>query len=93
MCYVIRILRRFVLETIAKAELTEAREGKTIPLQAWTGPEVFLEFEAPRSEDNRHTKVVRCTEASALCKIPGNLWRSSVKFARLLLAELMSVSP
>jgi len=28
-------------------------KGKTIPLQAWTGPE------APRFQDNSHLKVVR----------------------------------
>ena len=32
---------------------------KTIPLQARTGPEGFLEVEAPRFQDNRHMKVIR----------------------------------
>jgi len=30
--------------------------GKSIPLQAWTGPEGFR---SPRFQDNRHMKVVR----------------------------------
>jgi hypothetical protein len=34
-------------------------EGTVIPLQAWTGPEVFQEDEVPRFQDNRHMKVVR----------------------------------
>ena len=34
-------------------------KGKTIPLQAWTGPEGFQEVEAPRLQDSRHMKVVR----------------------------------
>jgi len=33
--------------------------GKAIPIQAWTGPEVFQEVETIRFQDNRHTKVVR----------------------------------
>ena len=32
-------------------------KGKTIPLQAWTGPEGIVE--AVRFQDNRHMKVVR----------------------------------
>jgi hypothetical protein len=39
-------------------------KGKAIPLQSWKGPWGFLEDEAPRFQDNRHTKVVRL---SALC--------------------------
>jgi len=31
------------------------KQGKAIPLQLW----VFQEVEAPRLQDNRHTKVVR----------------------------------
>jgi len=34
-------------------------KAKPIPLQAWTGPEVVQEVEAPRFQDNRHMKVVR----------------------------------
>ena len=33
----------------------KGKEGKAIPLQAWTGPQV----EAPRFQDSRHMKVVR----------------------------------
>ena len=33
--------------------------SKATPLQAWTGPEGFSRFEAPRFQDNRHMKVVR----------------------------------
>ena len=34
-------------------------QQKVIPVQAWTGPEVSTELEAPRFQDNRHMKVVR----------------------------------
>ena len=33
--------------------------GKAIPLQAWAGPGVFQEVEAPRLQDNKHMKLVR----------------------------------
>ena len=35
------------------------RNGKAIPLQVWTGPEIFQQAEAPRYQDSRHMKVVR----------------------------------
>ena len=31
--------------------------GKTIPLQAWTGPQEFQQGEVPRLPDNKHMKV------------------------------------
>jgi hypothetical protein len=34
-------------------------KGQAFPLQAWTGPWGFQEFEAPEFPDNRHLKVVR----------------------------------
>jgi len=40
-------------------------KSKAIPLQAWTGPEVFQEVEAPRFQDNRHVKVVRLSAVRA----------------------------
>jgi hypothetical protein len=33
-------------------------KGKSIPLQAWTDPIGFQEFEAPRFQDSRHMKAV-----------------------------------
>jgi hypothetical protein len=35
------------------------KKGKALPLQAWTGAEVFQEVEVPRFQDNRHMNVVR----------------------------------
>jgi hypothetical protein len=35
-----------------------SKANKAIPLQAWTGPLGFQEFEAPRFLDNRHMEVV-----------------------------------
>jgi hypothetical protein len=35
------------------------KKGKAFPLQAWTGPWGFQEFEAPEFLDNWHMKVVR----------------------------------
>jgi len=32
---------------------------KTIPLQAWTGPEGCRRLGLPRFQENRHVKVVR----------------------------------
>ena len=40
-------------------DLSPAEKGKPIPLQAWKGLEVFLEFEAPRYQDKRHMKVIK----------------------------------
>jgi hypothetical protein len=37
----------------------EHKKGKAFPLQAWTGPWGFQEFEAPEFLDNRHLKVIR----------------------------------
>ena len=34
-------------------------KGKTIPLQAWTGPEGSRRLRLPRFEDNRHMMVAR----------------------------------
>jgi len=34
-------------------------KSKTIPLQAWRGPKVFQEVEAPRCQENWHMKVAR----------------------------------
>jgi hypothetical protein len=49
---------------------------KTIPVQAWTGPEVSKEFEAQRFHDNRHMKVIK---VSSLGK--GHLYRQEIFLA------------
>jgi hypothetical protein len=43
------------------AELLHMLIGKAFLVQAWTCPEGFQEVETSRFEDNRHTKVVRCS--------------------------------
>jgi hypothetical protein len=40
-------------------KILQIGKGKAFPLQAWTGPSGFQEFEAPELLDNRHLKVVR----------------------------------
>jgi len=41
----------------SKKKIKFILKSKAIPLQAWTGPEGFPEFEAPRFQDNRHLQV------------------------------------
>jgi len=56
---------RFNEETVLYMYVTQHKNmyGKAIPLQAWTDP-VVSRSEAPRFQDNQHTKVVIL---SALC--------------------------
>jgi len=35
------------------------KQGRTIPVDAWMGPESSRSFRAPRSPDNWHMKVAR----------------------------------
>jgi hypothetical protein len=59
------ILRRFHLFHLHEIHVCHSKgKGKAIPLQAWTGPEGFQEFEIPRCQGNLHMKVV---SLSALC--------------------------
>jgi len=44
--------------------------GKSIPLQAWTGPEGSKEAEDPRFQDNRRMKVVRLSALHTVCLYP-----------------------
>jgi hypothetical protein len=46
------------------------KKGKAFPLQAWTGPSGFQEFEAPEFLDNRHLKVVRLSALRTGCLYP-----------------------
>jgi hypothetical protein len=52
-------LDRRILALIPQNYSYLVKKGKAFPLQAWTGPWGFQEFEAPEFLDNRHMKVVR----------------------------------
>jgi len=49
--------------------LTFSKKDTAIPLQAWTTPEGFQNFEAPRFQDNQHMKVVRLSALRTLQEI------------------------
>ena len=75
-------------------------EGKAIPLQAWTDPEVSRRLSFPDSKDIRHIKVVRLSALTTsrpyhTGNIPGThfCWRLSRPQGHSAAERIMSVTP